>query len=192
MTTRGQTGWTDPNLVMTYDRPNQQEDPRRHALTSIFWIPTVKSPKLILSVNKSDHVHYYHGGKPFEYTLYNPETQILEKQILGPDIVAGHKLQVVVPGEWWKCGRLLVEFDRIPHDYAIIGEAVGPGFDFNDFRLGVEEDFTKIVSSIEVLETLRPYFLENPHKDNKDEGKTDFDDYYDDQEKQQERTQARS
>jgi len=101
-------------------------------------------------------------------------------------------LQVVVPGEWWKCGRLLVEFDRIPHDYAIIGEAVGPGFDFNDFRLGVEEDFTKIVSSIEVLETLRPYFLENPHKDNKDEGKTDFDDYYDDQEKQQERTQARS
>jgi len=72
MSTRGQIGWTDPNLVMTYDRPEQQEDPRRNGLTSIFWIPTVKSPKLNLSLNKSDHVHYYQGGKPFEYIMYHP------------------------------------------------------------------------------------------------------------------------
>ena len=50
--------------------------------------------------------------------------------ILGPDIMNGHKLQVPVEGGVWKGGRLL---DDGVHDYSLIGEAVGPGFDFRDF-----------------------------------------------------------
>ena len=34
-----------------------------------------------------------------------------------------------VRGGLWKCGRLLEGSD----DFALIGEAVGPGFDFHDF-----------------------------------------------------------
>ncbi len=45
------------------NRPD--EDERRNALTSIYWVPTKKSPKLLLASNHSDHVHYYQGGSKF-------------------------------------------------------------------------------------------------------------------------------
>jgi predicted cupin superfamily sugar epimerase len=193
MSTKGQTDWMDPKLISTHDRPNQQTDTRRNALTSIFWIPTIKSSKLLLGINKSDHVHYYQGGKPFEYLVYHPETKVLEKHILGPDLRAGHKLQVIVPGGSWKCGQLVLDFDQTPHEYAIIGEGVGPGFDFHDFYVCVEDDL-KDLSAI-VQDSLRPYLHANLHKDDDDdqnEPKMDFEGHYEPNDKQEERIQARS
>ena len=71
MSTMGQTGLSDDccqkpniNLVVANQRSQNRPDgdERRNALTSIYWVPTIKSPKLLLAVNHSDHVHYYHGG----------------------------------------------------------------------------------------------------------------------------------
>ena len=105
-------------------------DIRRNCLTSIVWMPTDKNPILSLSVNLSDHVHFYHGGSGFEYLMYDPVTHQLRHEILGPNFGKGHKLQVVCPGGVWKCGRLLQNNDS---DFCLIGEAVAPGFDFHDF-----------------------------------------------------------
>ena len=61
MTTMGQTALDAPcGLVVTDDRPDMRpdKDTRRNALTSIFWMPTRASPKLMLARNTSDHVHY--------------------------------------------------------------------------------------------------------------------------------------
>jgi predicted cupin superfamily sugar epimerase len=91
-----------------YDqRPDH--DIRRNAMTSIYWVPTKKSPILPLICNRSDHVHYYQGGLPFEYIMYNPISKELISAIVGPDLRQGHQLQVIVPGNVWKCGRLLLE-----------------------------------------------------------------------------------
>lgn len=145
MSTQGQTDFncTDPhkNLVIVPGGnrgPNRPDaDERRNALTSIFWVPTVKSPRLLLAINESDHVHYYQGGRPFRYSLFDPMTGEFEVVVLGPDLQKGQKLQVSVKGGIWKCGSILDEKDcsseYLEYEYTLIGEAVGPGFDFHDF-----------------------------------------------------------
>ena len=105
-------------------------DIRRNCLTSIVWMPTDKNPLLSLSVNLSDHVHFYHGGSGFEYFMYDPVSGEFRHEILGTNFGKGHKLQVVCPGGVWKCGRLLQDNET---DFCLIGEAVAPGFDFHDF-----------------------------------------------------------
>jgi hypothetical protein len=63
------------------NRPDGDE--RRNALTSIYWVPTDKSPKLLLAVNRSDHVHYYHGGSEFKSSMHQ---FILRAHVVyGPD-----------------------------------------------------------------------------------------------------------
>jgi predicted cupin superfamily sugar epimerase len=136
MSTMGQTGLDCPsphtNLVVAQGRESRRpdSDPRRNCLTSIYWVPTIDSSTLLLATNLSDHVHYYQGGKPFQYILFDPEHQILEKIILGPELHKGQQLQVPVKGGMWKCGHILLndeEEDVYNTDYTIIGEAVAPG-----------------------------------------------------------------
>ena len=99
------------------------------------------SPILYLSTCLSDHVHYYQGGAPFEYVIVNPRTLAIRYEILGPDLAAGHKLQVIVEGNMWKAGRLLTKGQKAKNgyvsssncDYCLVAEAVGPGFDVLDF-----------------------------------------------------------
>lgn len=132
MTTMGQTELNaSRGLVITDDRAARRPDgdARRNALTSIFWMPTRASPILPLGINMSDHIHYWQGGGAFEYTLFDPVAKELTTVVLGPDLLAGQQLQVPVTGGVWKCGRLL----EGEHDFCLVGEAVGPGFDFNDF-----------------------------------------------------------
>jgi len=65
MTARGETDFNVPNddLVATNRTDRRPDsDGRRNALTSIFWMPTRASPTLLLAINLSDHVHYYHSG----------------------------------------------------------------------------------------------------------------------------------
>ena len=138
MSTMGQTGLDcqspQTNLVVAQGRDQNRpdSDPRRNCLTSIYWVPTTSSSTLLLASNLSDHVHYYQGGKPFQYILFDPENQILEKVILGPELHKGHLLQVPVKGGMWKCGHMLhdneeEEQNNYKEDYTIIGEAVAPG-----------------------------------------------------------------
>ena len=83
-------------------------DRRRNCLTSIFWLASVARPTLRLSVSLSDHVHYWQGGRPFEYVLLElgspsasnekasteyPDAR-LSRVVLGPKISAGQRLQV--------------------------------------------------------------------------------------------------
>ena len=148
----------------------------------------------------SDHVHYYQGGRPFEYVIYHPDTKVLERHILGPDVLAGHGLQVIVPGGSWKCGRMLIEYDgggRLPQEYSIIGEGVGPGFDFCDFRICTSDDLLGLDENVQ--STLRPYLRENLEGADDDddeqeggEGELDFEGYYDEDKRRGDRADARS
>lgn len=115
-------------------------------------------------MNLSDHVHYYHCGAPFEYTLYHPATQTLERVVLGPDVAAGQKLQVCVKGGTWKCGRLLVPQESAAaaepgQQHCLLGEAVGPGFDFHDFTW-VQAEQVVALGDADARATLTPYVHE--------------------------------
>ena len=55
--------------------------------------------------------------------------------ILGPDLAAGEKLQVVVPGGVWQGSRL-----RPGGAFALMGTTMTPGFEFEDYEAGVAAD----------------------------------------------------
>lgn len=140
-------------------RPDK--DDRRNCLTSIYWVPNATSPVLNVVHNTSDHVHYYQGGVPFEYTIYDPTTKQIQVQVLGPDLANGQSLQVPVAGGLWKCGRLLPDsLPGVDADYCIIAEAVGPGFDFHDFNFVNAKDLEEQGMDVETRQRLEP-FLHN-------------------------------
>ena len=152
MSTMGQTGLDccenpDINLVVANGRAQNRADnnEKRNAMTSIYWVPTIKSPRLFLAYNCSDHVHYYQGGLPFKYSLFDPASGEFTQVTLGPELHQGQKLQVVVKGGIWKCGIMVVDHEKESNDavadyeYTVIGEAVAPGFDFHDFNWVTEE-----------------------------------------------------
>ena len=51
--------------------------------------------------------------------------------ILGPDVQAGHRLQLVVPRGVWQ-GSFLAPGSS----FALLGTTMAPGFDFSDYEAG--------------------------------------------------------
>lgn len=181
MASRGQTDFDVParDLVETPERKDLRPDHdiRRNCLTSIYWVPTKESPKLPLIVNKSDHVHYYQGGKPFEYMLYDPDEREFDIQILGPDLAHGHNMQIPVKGGVWKCGKILGEaLPEIEADYCIVAEAVAPGFDFHDFAPIKEEQLKELTP--EQRELVLPHLARQANLSEQEKNQ-DFDKHYD-------------
>ncbi|WP_103654369.1 cupin domain-containing protein [Agarilytica rhodophyticola] len=113
----------------------------RFTMTSIYYLLTDESPKGHFHINKSDIVHYFHGGKPIEYFFITPDGK-LERHVLGPDISSGHSLQLIVPGGYWKAARLMSEEDSL-YDYGLLGDAVAPGFDYKDMKIGERDVLIK-------------------------------------------------
>ena len=117
-------------------------DGERHLLTSIYYLLTNDQPRGFLHRNRADIIHYFHMGGPAEYLLVSPEGSV-RHEVLGPDITAGQRLQLVVPGGYWKGSRLL------SGEYSLLSEAVAPGFDYRDnqlctrgdlYEMGLEQD----------------------------------------------------
>lgn len=162
MSSKGETDLKvpDEDLVLT-NRTNRRPDGdgRRNALTSIYWMPTGTSPKLYLTINISDAVHYYHGGEPFEYILVDPQAKKTQRVVLGANVLAGHRFQLPVKGGIWKCGHLLVDPTADPssskESYCLIGEALGPGFDFHDFTWVTAKMVKEMVPDL--WKTLQPF-----------------------------------
>lgn len=193
MSSRGQTDLKVPptKLVQVSDRATNRPDgsQQRNCLTSIYWVPTVKDCTLPLVENLSDHVHYYQGGQPFQYHVYDPSTQTLQTFILGPDIREGHLLQVPVEAGMWKCGQML-KSKNIEADYSLIAEAVGPGFDFHDFRFISRNDFEASGPSDEIKAVLKNFFHEDDDYKQVQKDK-DFDSHYNEDDVRTARAQDR-
>lgn len=100
----------------------------RPLMTSIYYLLTDDRPVGYLHRNQSDIIHYWHCGHPLNYWLIN-EDGLMRQQTLGPDLTAGHQLQLFVPGGVWKATELMAG------EYGLVSEAVCPGFDFNDMQL---------------------------------------------------------
>jgi predicted cupin superfamily sugar epimerase len=107
---------------------------RRLLLTSIYYLLTKESPGGFLHRNKSDILHYHHIGASVRYTIVSPDG-ILSERILGSKIRNGETLQLLVPGGWWKASQICGGKD----DYALISEAVAPGFEYADNEIATEE-----------------------------------------------------
>jgi len=112
----------------TSRRTESGDDGRRNHMTSIYYMLTKESDHQWWALNESDHVHYHHAGGAVTYHLAR-EDGTYERRVLGRDVESGQTPQLVVRGGTFKAAVL-----EPGAEYAIIGEAVSPGFDFRDFR----------------------------------------------------------
>jgi uncharacterized protein len=51
-----------------------------------------------------------------------------EAQVLGPDLAAGERPQIIVPANWWQSAEPL-------GDWTLVGCTVSPGFLFSSFEM---------------------------------------------------------
>ena len=101
----------------------------RFTQTSIFYLLTRDAPVGRWHRNRSDILHFFHLGGTLEYAVIDEQAGLSVTR-LGGDLGGGQQLQLAVKGGSWKASRLL------DGDYALVSEAVCPGFDYADMELG--------------------------------------------------------
>ncbi len=99
----------------------------RAAGTAIYYLLT---PDTFSAMHRlaSDEIFHFYLGDPVEMLHLHPDGthQVL---VIGPDLEAGQRPQVIVPRHTWQGARL------IPGGrYALLGTTVAPAFDYTDYE----------------------------------------------------------
>jgi predicted cupin superfamily sugar epimerase len=92
----------------------------------------------LLTPTTCSAMHRLPGDEIFHFYLGDPVTQLHlrpdgtgELVQIGPDLAAGQRPQVVVPGGTWQ-GAVLAPGGR----FALLGATMAPGFDYADYESG--------------------------------------------------------
>jgi len=89
-----------------------------------------------MHVLESDEIFHFYLGDPVEMLQLHPDGRSTVLH-LGPDLSAGHQVQVVVPAGVWQGTRLIGD-----GQVALLGCTVTPGFDFADYRNATYADLS--------------------------------------------------
>lgn len=73
----------------------------------------------------ADEIWLWHAGAPLILSL---GLDLARDHLLGPDVLAGDRPQVVVPKGWWQAARTTGA-------YSLVSCTVTPGFQFSGFEL---------------------------------------------------------
>jgi predicted cupin superfamily sugar epimerase len=104
----------------------------RHASTAIYYL---LKPGTFSALHRlqTDEVFHYYLGSPVRMLQLLPDGTG-RTVVLGPDILAGQAVQVVVPAGVWQ-GSLL----EPGGDFALLGCTVAPGFEYVDYEGGARD-----------------------------------------------------
>ncbi|MCP4161760.1 MAG: cupin domain-containing protein [Deltaproteobacteria bacterium] len=125
-----------------------RENSSRSILTSIYYMLTDDRNIGYFHVNKSDIIHYFHGGSALTYLIIHPNGK-LEKIKLGNDLLNGQVPQLIVRGGCYKATILE------DGEYGLLGEAVAPGFDYIDMKIAKAEELS--VKFPELMDEISEY-----------------------------------
>lgn len=78
-------------------------------------------------VKDASEIWHYHAGAPLELSLHR-EGHSVTRHMLGVDLIAGQRPQIVVPAGWWQTATSL-------GDWTLVGCTVAPGFNFGAFEM---------------------------------------------------------
>jgi len=101
----------------------------RNLASTILYLLTAKTISLLHRLKSDEMFHFYLGDAVTMLQLY-PDGRS-ELFALGHDILAGQKVQVLVPKGVWQGA-----FVRPGGKFALMGCTVSPAFDENDFETG--------------------------------------------------------
>lgn len=113
-------------LVLAADALPEAYAGRRAASTAIYYMLT---PGTFSELHKlpTDEVFHFYMGDPVEQLQLAPDGGA-RTVVLGTDLAAGQRPQVVVPGGVWQ-GARLARGGR----FALLGCTVAPGFEYADY-----------------------------------------------------------
>ena len=78
-------------------------------------------------VTDAAEVWHWHAGGPLNLRIAAPEGPASD-HVLGMDLAAGERPQLVVPANWWQSAEPLGE-------WTLVGCTVAPGFEFSSFEM---------------------------------------------------------
>jgi len=111
------------------DGPGDGDSARRAIGTAIYYLLT---PDTFSALHRlpGDEVYHHYLGDPVEMLLID-EVGTGKSIVLGSDLEAGMRPQVVVPGRTWQGSRVAAG-----GAWALLGTTMSPGFDFADYEAG--------------------------------------------------------
>ena len=135
--------------------PDRYDGPRA-AGTAIIGIVT-RADFSAMHRLKTDEMWHYYGGDPLELLVLHPDGTG-EVVVLGPDVLAGQKVQYVVPGGSWQGARPL---GKKGDAYSLFGDTLAPGFEYADFEMGYRDELQRKypVQSAAIARLTRPEFV---------------------------------
>lgn len=104
----------------------QDGRPPRAALTTIYFLLTEGEVSRWHRVASDEAWHFYEGD-PLELFTLDPQTQQVNRYVLGAVGENSSPVHVVPAGVW--------QAARTTGAYTLVGCTVGPGFDFDDFQI---------------------------------------------------------
>jgi len=104
----------------------------RSAITTIFFLLADGAHRRWHSVASDEIWHWYEGASLELVVTAEGDDLVPRSTVLGPAGEGRTPVAVVRAGEWQAARSL--------GDYTLVGCSVGPGFDFEDFRLLYEDD----------------------------------------------------
>ncbi len=115
--------------------PVRYGEPRRLS-TAIYYLlePSTFSEMHRLA---SDEIFHHYAGSPVEMLQLWPDGGI-ERVLLGKDLAAGQRPQLLVPKGVWQGSRLLPPSS--PEDWTLLGCTVAPGFEYADYETGTRAE----------------------------------------------------
>jgi predicted cupin superfamily sugar epimerase len=107
----------------------------------------------------SDELWHFYDGHPIELLLLHPDGRG-ELAVLGRDLAAGQRPQLLVPRGVWQASRPLGGDDA----WTFFGNTLAPGFEYADFEIGYRDElqarYPAFVASI--AELTRPEHARRP------------------------------
>ena len=103
---------------------------QRAQSTAIYYLLEAEDNSHWHQVDAAEVWHWY-GGAPLRLCLSH-EGKVIDEYVLGPDLAAGQRPQVVVPSHSWQTAKSL-------GDWSLVGCTVAPGFQFSGFELAPAE-----------------------------------------------------
>ena len=119
--------------------PARYDGPRR-LWTSIYYL---LEPETFSAVHRlgSDEVFHHYAGGAVEMLQLFPGGDV-ERVVLGRDLGAGERPQIVVSRGVWQGSRLVSQAGAIAAEetWALLGCTVSPGFEYADYEPGIRSE----------------------------------------------------
>lgn len=122
--------WRSPERLAANALP-QRYFGARSLSTAIYYLITPDSFSRLHRL-RSDEIFHFYLGDPVEFLLLGPDGKGTTT-IVGPEVMAGQALQLVVPRGTWQGARLLTG-----GKFALLGTTMAPGFEYDDHEEGKE------------------------------------------------------